>query len=203
MSNENGFGRAQYEELINRYFIPSQAHLIMMAYRFAKYGHRGQERDGGGRYFDHPREASMSLLRQGILDHEIIISALLHDVMEDTFILTWQDLEYIFGSQVCATVKLVTKEPGMAKDEYFSRLAGGTAEAWLVKLADRLHNLSTLESHSLERRLKKVKETRQKILPLAVKLADDARYSTHAHFFVQEIETLCEKYEAEQAQNVA
>src|SRR5690349_20108516 len=102
--------RAQFEELINRHFIPSQARLVMMAYRFAKYGHRGQERDGGGRYFDHPRDVSVILLRQGIQDHEVIIAALLHDVMEDSFILTWEDLEHIFGSRVCGIVKLLSKE---------------------------------------------------------------------------------------------
>ena len=200
MSNENGFGRVQYEELINRYFIPSQAHLVMMAYRFAKYGHRGQQRDGGGRYFDHPREASLTLLRQGVLDHEIIISTLLHDVMEDTFILTWQDLEYIFGKPVCATVKLVTKEPSLSKDEYFSRLAAGTPEAWLVKLADRLHNLSTLDSCPREKQIKKVRETRLKILPLTIKLALEPRYVEQAGWFAERIEALCQEYEVPLAQ---
>src|SRR5690349_9219191 len=113
MTIENHFGRADYEELIKKHFIPSQVRLIMLGYRLSKHGHRGQMRDGGGRYFDHPREVSLILLRQGVYDHEVIITALLHDVMEDSFILTWEDLEFIFGSRVCGLVKLVTKEPGL------------------------------------------------------------------------------------------
>ena len=190
-----GIGRAQYEQLINQYFIPSQARLIMMAYRFSKYGHRGQERDSGGRYFEHPRAASLILLHQGILDHEVIIATLLHDVLEDSFILTWEDLEYIFNSEVCTLVKLVTKEPGLSKDIYWSRLAGGSPRAWLVKLADRLHNLSTLGDWTPERQIKKVKETRQKILPLTIALAIEPRYRSQAEWFKNRIEEFCQQYE--------
>lgn len=195
---ESIVSRAQFEEQIHRYFIPSQARLVMMAYRFAKYGHRGQERDGGGRYFDHPREVSMILLRQGVHDHEILIAALLHDVMEDSFILTWEDLEYIFHSRVCAIVKLVSKEPGMPKTEYFPRLLnGGMPEAWLVKLADRLHNMTTLGSCSREKQLKQIKETREKIMVLCQKLADEPRYAELGHWFAQQLEERCLLYEAD------
>lgn len=187
--------RAEFEELIRKYFIPSQVHLIMMAYRFSKYGHRGQQRDGGGRYFDHPRQASVILLSQGVFEHEIIIATLLHDVMEDSFILTWEDLEYIFGSRVCTMVKLVTKERGLPKEQYLPRLLSGIPEAWIVKLADRLHNMQTLGSCSREKQLKQVKETREKIMPLCHKLAETFNYHQLGEWFATQLEAICKQYE--------
>jgi len=190
------FGRAEFEELVGKYFIPSQVRLIMMAYRFSKYGHRGQERDGGGRYFDHPRAVSLTLLRQGVFDHELIIVALLHDVMEDSFILTWEDLEYIFDKRVCSLVKLLTKEVGLPKDQYFPRLlSSNQPEAWLVKLADRLHNLSTLESCTREKQVKQIKETREKYFPLCQRLGAEPAYTEMAEWFRQQIDQICQKYE--------
>lgn len=195
MTTETVVNRAQFEEQIAKYFIPSQLRLIMMAYRFSKYGHRGQERDGGGRYFDHPREVSLILLRQGLFDHEMIIAALLHDVMEDSFILTWEDLEFIFGSRVCGLVKLLTKEPGLPKEQYFPRLLSGPPEAWLIKMADRLHNLSTLGSCTREKQIKQIKETREKYFPLCRQLALATLYADKAGWFEQQFEEICQRYE--------
>ncbi|HEX2910840.1 MAG TPA: HD domain-containing protein [Chloroflexia bacterium] len=192
---ETHFGRPEYEELLRKYFIPSQVRLIMMAYRFSKYGHRGQSRDGGERYFNHPRAASLILIEQGVYDHEVIIAALLHDVMEDSFILTWEDLEYIFGSRVCTIVKQVTKESWMAKEEYMPRLVNGLPEAWLVKLADRLHNMSTLDTCTREKQLKQIKETREKIMPLCHRLAQKPNYAGQAAWFEREIEARCRDLE--------
>lgn len=194
MTEENHFGRADYEELIKKHFIPSQVRLIMLSYRLSKHGHRGQMRDGGGRYFDHPREVSLILLRQGIYDHEVIITALLHDVMEDSFILTWEDLEFIFGSRVCALVKLVTKEPGLPKPLYFPRLLGGPPEAWLIKLADRMHNLKTLGSCTREKQIKQIKETHEKYFPLCQHISQEPRYAELGEWFRQQYETLCAPY---------
>ncbi len=196
LAQETSFGRSQFEELAGKYFIPSQIQLIMLAYRLSKYGHRGQERDGGGRYFDHPRQVSLTLLEKGVFDHEIIIAALLHDVMEDSFILTWADVEFIFGKRVCTLVKLLTKETGLPKDQYFPRLLSGPPEAWLIKLADRLHNLETLSSCTPQKQLKQIKETREKYFPLCRKLAEDTRYSTLADWFYQQFNEICQKYEA-------
>lgn len=189
MENYDNVNRPQFEEEINKYFIPSQARLIMLAYRLSKYGHRGQERDGGGRYFDHPRAASLILLEQGVVDHEIIIATLLHDLVEDSFILTLDDLEHIFGIRVCMLVKAVTKEQVLPKAEYFPRLLLAPQEAWLVKLADRLHNLATIDSFTPPRRFKYVNETRDKILPLAYKLAEDSNYQELGTWFAEQIET--------------
>lgn len=188
-------GRAQFEEKLNRLFIPSQVQQIMMAYRFSKYGHRGQDREGGGRYFEHPKEAALILLDQGVTDHEVIIAALLHDVMEDSFILTWPDLEYIFGSHLCTIVKQLTKEPGLPKEQYIPRLVNGVPEAQLVKLADRLHNLTTLGGVKREKQLKQVKETREKIFQISDKLVQNPRYGELAGWFKARMEDVMKQYE--------
>jgi GTP diphosphokinase / guanosine-3',5'-bis(diphosphate) 3'-diphosphatase len=194
MENLTNIGRQQFEEIIGKYFIPSQARLIMLAYRLSKYGHRGQERDDGGRYFDHPRAASLILLHQGVSDHEIIIATLLHDLMEDSFILTWEDLELVFGSRVCEIVKLVTKESFLPKTEYFPRLLQGPAEAWVVKLADRLHNLTTLGTCTPEKQVKQIKETRDKYIPLCYKLTAQPEYQELGKWFTGQIEAKCREY---------
>lgn len=195
MTNETHFGRAEYEQLISKYFIPSQVRLIMLSYRLSKYGHRGQMRDGGERYFDHPREVSLILLRQGIFDHEALIVALLHDVMEDTFILTWEDVEFIFGSRVCSLLKLLTKERGLPKDQYLPRLLSGPSEAWIIKLADRVHNLETLGGCTREKQLKQVKETYEKYLPICDRLAQEPQYNVLGQWFRQQLVELCRPFE--------
>lgn len=196
LETATNFGRAQFEELINKYFIPSQVRLIMMAYRFSKYGHRGQQRDNGGRYFDHPRRVSVILLEQSVFDHEIIIAALLHDVIEDSFILTLEDIEYIFGGRVCTIVKLVTKEQGLPKEQYFPRLLSSeNPAAWLVKLADRLHNMQEVGGSSREKQLKYVKETREKIMPLCHKLAATPRYQELGQWFAAQLDAICQQYQ--------
>lgn len=195
MDEKPRIGRVEFEEKLNRYFIPSQVQQIMMAYRFSKYGHRGQNREGGGRYFEHPKEAALILLEQGVTDHEVIIAALLHDVMEDSFILTWPDLEFIFGSKLCTIVKQLTKETGLPKEQYIPRLVNGLPEAQLVKLADRLHNLSTLGSCKREKQLKQIKETREKIFLLTDRLAENPRYGDLAGWFKARMEEKIKEYE--------
>jgi len=187
-------GRSEYEAIMSQYFIPSQTRLIMMAYRFSKYGHRGQAKESGERYFEHPKEVSLTLIEQGVFDHEVIITALLHDVMEDSFILAWEDLEYIFGNRICALVKLVTKEPSLPKEQYFPRLLSGEPAAWLVKLADRLHNLSTLEACTVQKQQKQVKETQELYLPLCDRLANYPNYAKNSLWFKQRFEEITQQY---------
>jgi GTP diphosphokinase / guanosine-3',5'-bis(diphosphate) 3'-diphosphatase len=133
----------------------------------------------------------MVLLQNKLFDHEIIIGSLLHDTMEDTHILTWEDIETIFGSRVCAMVKLVTKEPGLPKEHYLPRLLAGTPDAWVVKLADRVHNLSTLDHCTVEKRRHQIAETRDQILPLCEKLAAEPQYRELGLWFLREISALC------------
>src|SRR3990167_5457202 len=74
---------------------------VKAAYIFSKYGHRNQERDGGGRYFDHPREVCNIITGElGFFEGKIIIAALLHDILEDSWLLSERRLAINFGKEV-------------------------------------------------------------------------------------------------------
>lgn len=199
-----GTNRSGFEKLIDPYFLPWQKKKIMQAYRLAKYGHQTQVRQDGGRYFEHPKSLALCLIRLGVRDHEVICAALLHDVVEDTYILELEDIEEWFGPGVCLLVKLLTKEKGLSLKRYIERLAAGDPRAWLVKCADRLHNMSTLDApdaslHEFFRakKIKQVKETRKKILPLALKLAAAPGYEELGRFFVEALEYWCQRRASE------
>lgn len=201
--------REGFEAAIRPYFLPSECEQIMRAYRLAKYGHKDQMREGGMRYFEHPKVLALLLVRLGVRDAAVIIAALLHDVIEDSFILEPADVEAWFGGTVCLTVKLVTKDKkeGLTLEQYFARLLSGGPRGWLVKLADRLHNMSTLvdseDPDKRERfRLKKVKqvaETREFVLPLAVALSRAPGYEQLRIWFLGQLTAWCARREEEAA----
>lgn len=200
-TNRDGF-----EKLIAQFFLPREQRKIMQAYRLAKYGHRLQMREGGGRYFEHPKSVALLLIRIGVRDWKVICAALLHDVIEDTHILEYEDIEEWFGAEVAMLVKLVTKERGLGARAYIARLSAGDPRAWLVKCGDRLHNMSTLDSadsamqeHFRKKKGKQVRETRRKILPLAHKLAATAGLEQFGDFFVNGLTLWCERRAQEAA----
>ena len=88
--------RASFEARLKYRMAPHLFELVMDAYRLSKYGHRGQKRDDGTRYFEHPRRVAKILLLWGIYDHEMLIAALLHDIKEDSHILTWKKIRRDF-----------------------------------------------------------------------------------------------------------
>lgn len=198
--------RAGFEKLIAQYFLPHAQKKIMQAYRLAKYGHRLQMREGGGRYFEHPKSVALLLIRLGVRDWKVICAALLHDVVEDTYILEFADIEEWFGAEVALLVKLVTKEKGLGARAYIARLNAGDPRAWLVKCGDRLHNMSTLDSadpamheHFRQKKGKQVRETRRKILPLAAKLAVTPQQQQFGEYFVNALTYWCERRAQEAA----
>lgn len=153
-------GREDFENMIKFSLAPTEFRRVMRAYQLSKHGHKGQSRESGERYFEHPKAVAVILIRElRILDADTIITALLHDIQEDSFILTWEDIEDVFGKDIVRYVRAVTKEPGK---DYFENLLRAPTPALFVKLADRLHNLRTLEDCRPEKKIKQVKETREK-----------------------------------------
>lgn len=137
---------------------------IRQAYRTAKEAHRGQFRDGGDRYFDHPRE--VALMYVGICrtvgaspDPNGVIAALLHDVVEDCEQWTVQRVADEFNNTVAEDVDSLTNRDDETAEDLQRRIENASPHAKLIKLADRLHNLSTLNECSVEKRRKKVRET--------------------------------------------
>lgn len=150
---------AEFTADIEAIFSKKDADLIEEAYNLLKYGHRNQKRDGGRRYFDHPKQVAIILYKEfGVRDAAVIIAALLHDIVEDTFILSLAAIERLFGRRVAAMVRILSKLP---KKGYNPRLEEfGEIGAWLIKLADNLHNTRTLGDCTPEKKIRKIAETR-------------------------------------------
>ncbi len=152
--------------------------LIKQAYEFSKANHEGQFRDGGDDYFTHPLAVANILSNMG-LDSSTIITALLHDVVEDSTV-TINDIKKIFGSEISKLVDGVTKltkielKFGLAHAENFRKLLISSSDdirVLLVKLADRLHNIRTIEGiKDKHRQIKICTETLEIYAPLAERL---------------------------------
>lgn len=170
---------AEFKADIEVLFSSEEARAIDRAYNLSKYGHRNQERQGGDRYFEHPKEVAIILYKEfGVRDAEVIIAALLHDIVEDSFILDIEGLEILFGKRVAQMTRVLTKLP---KAGYILRLASlGEVGAWLVKLADNLHNTRTLDACDLEKQNRKVEETLSLYYPLIEKV--DEAFSDNENY---------------------
>ena len=151
---------------------------IEAAYELAKKAHEGQVRSSGDPYISHPIAVAVILVGLG-MDSDTIIGALLHDVVEDTSV-TLEDIEKQFGADVAELVDGVTK---LANIPYSSR-AEQQAEnvrkmllamakdvrVVIIKLADRLHNMRTLDFRIPEKQRVKSLETMEIYAPLAHRL---------------------------------
>ena len=156
---------------------------IQVAYWLAKNAHRWQApRDNGDRYFEHPRQVAVTLIGRGVRDKDIITTALLHDVVEDTNTphvviadcfpnIIWERL-YILSKYVAVFDPLTGQIHQRLKkppDEYFAAIAGADEAVRLVKLSDRRDNLRSMGAWETERRERYIAETREYILPIAEK----------------------------------
>lgn len=151
---------------VEPWMAPSDILKLKLAYQLAKAAHRGQERkevdsvSGQNiRYYEHPRRVALYLLdRCKVKDVNIIIAALMHDVLEDTR-MTAEMLEYVFDKEIAQNVKLLSKFSA-SKEGYYERLYNlGNTKTWVVKMADRIDNLSHMETCSVEFIKKQVLET--------------------------------------------
>lgn len=150
---------------------PSELRMVEIAYMMAKYGHRAQVRkdlDLTGtpiRYFEHVRGVALILIDElGIRDWRQIVVALLHDTLEDTKDITPEIIEHVFDATVCQRVKILSKVP---KEGYLERLKTyGDPHIFIVKGADRLHNLRSMKDCTPEFIAKQVEETQMHIQPI-------------------------------------
>lgn len=126
--------------------------------------HSGQTRKQGTPYYIHPLAVRNILDRKGF-SIEYQIAGLFHDLIEDTDT-TYEDIQTISNTRIADTVKLVSKEKGYDMEAYIKRIKEDEM-ARMVKLADRLHNLS--ESHLASEKFqeKYIKETEKWYLDLA------------------------------------
>ena len=171
-----------YNELINsvhKYHPSADITMIEKAYQTAREAHKDQKRKSGEPYIIHPLCVSI-ILADLELDKETIVAGLLHDAVEDTW-MTFDEVQNEFGSEVALLVDGVTKLGQLSYDadklevqaENLRKMFLAMAKdirVILIKLADRLHNMRTLQYMTPEKQKEKAKETMDIYAPIAMRL---------------------------------
>jgi guanosine-3',5'-bis(diphosphate) 3'-pyrophosphohydrolase len=171
-------GFKQLIEEISRYLEPDQIVAIEKSYELAKNAHADQKRQSGEPYITHPVAVAITLAKLQ-MDYQTIMAALLHDVLEDTRVEKPELIEN-FGEEVAELVDGVSKLTQItfaskeeAQAENFRKMVLAMVRdirVILVKLADRLHNMRTLEYVQPEKRRRKALETLEIYAPIANRL---------------------------------
>ena len=175
----------QYElvERVKSYDPTADETALNRAYIFAMKMHSGQKRESGEPYFSHP-VAVASILTEYKLDAATIITALLHDTVEDTPA-SYADIQELFGEDVAKLVQGLTKlskvqihSEASKQAENFQKLVlaiSSDIRVLLIKLADRLHNMRTLHCCAKEeKRIRIARETMEIYVPLAERIGMQA-----------------------------
>ncbi len=152
--------------------------FLWEAYTFARDAHKGQMRKSGEPYFEHPYNTA-KILSEMNMDPVTVAGGLLHDVIEDTGI-RYEDIERKFGAEVARLVEGVTKISGIRfrnkqekQADNFRKMLLSVAQdirVLIIKLADRYHNMQTLDSLPPVKRRRIAIETRDVYAPLAHRL---------------------------------
>src|SRR3979411_2776096 len=171
----------RFEDLLEKvraYSPDADVELLRRAYVFSAFEHRGQVRHSGEPYLIHPL-AVADVLADMKLDAVAVAAGLLHDVVEDT-LTTIERIQDLFGLEVAHVVEGVTKISAIPflsteerQAENFRKMLLAMVDdirVILVKLADRLHNMRTLNHLSEERRIKIAQETLDIYAPIANRL---------------------------------
>ncbi len=187
----------RFEDIIEKleeYHPGADADLVRRAYVFSARQHKDQLRRSGEPYLVHPLEVAYILANQG-LDAVAVAVGLLHDVLEDTDVVA-ESLERFFGADVARIVAGVTKIGRIPftsleekQAENFRKLLMAMVDdirVILVKLADRLHNVRTLDHLDRDKQLRIATETMEIYVPIAHRLGMGA--------LKQELEDLCFRY---------
>ena len=165
-------------DLLNTYLDPEKVAVVLRAFEVGNTAHEGQTRKTGEPYILHP-VAVAQILANMRMDHESIAAAILHDTIEDTP-LTKRDITEQFGPDIAELVDGVTKLDKMkfrtrveADAESFRKLMLAMSRdlrVIFIKLADRLHNVRTLQSMSAQSRRRIARETLDIYAPIADRL---------------------------------
>ena len=161
--------------LVRIYNPRTNADLLRRAYAYGRQMHEGQTRKSGEPYFTHP-VAVAAILTEQRLDDATIVTALLHDTIEDTRS-TYTEVSELFGEEIAELVDGVTKLTNLQLSSTESKQAENFRKLFmamskdlrviLVKLADRLHNMRTIKSMRPEKQAQKARETMEIFAPLA------------------------------------
>lgn len=152
--------------------------IVLKAFDFARAAHNGVRRRSGEPYILHPISVALVVVQEIGLGYKSIVSALIHDVVEDTEY-TIEDIERLFGEKIASLVDGLTKiksafdSTASSQAENFKRILltlNDDVRVILIKLADRLHNMRTLEFMPDHKKSKILSETMYIFIPLAHRL---------------------------------
>ncbi len=166
-------------EIIKKYHPSDDITMIEKAYKIAADAHKEQKRRSGEPYIIHPLSVAI-ILAEYELDKETIVAGILHDVVEDT-VMTLEQLSEMFGAEVALLVDGVTKLTQISysadkieiQAENLRKMflaMGKDIRVILIKLADRLHNMRTMEYQSPVKQVEKSRETMDIYAPIADRL---------------------------------
>ena len=164
--------------VLEEYLTNEEIELVKKAHIIAEKAHSGQFRKSGEAYINHPLSVAL-ILAELKLDYFCIVAAILHDCIEDTSV-TKEDVKNEFGEQVAHIVEGVSKLTNLEftsstqkQAQNFQKLILAMSKdmrVMIIKLADRLHNMRTIDSMSEEKRIQKAKETSELHAPIARRL---------------------------------
>jgi len=177
-ASKRDHGMRHLVDTLSTYLPQEQIDTITRAYEFGAAAHEGQTRKTGEPYISHPVAVAQSLAEM-YLDSEAIMAAILHDTVEDTEA-TLEQIEENFGHEVALLVDGVSKldqiqfrSRAEAQAESFRKMMLAMIEdirVILVKLADRLHNMKTLDAMPASKRKRIARETLDIYAPIANRL---------------------------------
>ena len=220
LQKENEIMDKAFEELLKDYVNShhsKKTEIIRKAYQFAKSAHAGVRRRSGEPYIIHPIAVAHIVCKDIGLGSTSICAALLHDVVEDTDY-TVDDIKDLFGEKVAQIVKGLTKISGgvfgdqaSAQAENFRKLIITMSEdirVVLIKIADRLHNMRTLDSQSVAKQYKIAGETEYIYAPLAHRLGlftikTELEDLSFKYNFPEKYENISNRLEAEREKRMA
>ena len=164
--------------VISSYLDPHQIDRVFQAYQFSAKAHEGQQRISGEPYIHHPLEVA-GILGEMHMDHQTLMAAILHDILEDTPTAK-EEIRKKFGKNVAELVDGVSKLTQIhfdsveeAQAQNFRKMLMAMSQdirVILVKLADRLHNMRTLGALRHEKRMRISRETLDIYVPIAQRL---------------------------------
>ena len=146
-------------DMVSRYARPSEVDLLWLAYEVANRAHAGQYRKSGEPYIVHPVAAAYILATMRI-DPMIVAATVLHDVPEDTAV-TLEEIEKDFGPDIASMIRGITKLGKLkyrGAERYLENLRkmfvamAEDVRVMIIKFADRIHNLMTLDAHEEEKK---------------------------------------------------
>jgi len=206
-------------DICKRTFTPEQLALLQKAIDFAKEVHKDQRRESGEPYYIHPEAVAIMLYEMG-MDSGTVIAGLLHDVVEDGKDVTVEKLAALFGEEIATMVDGVTKLTKSGEQDFITQqeqqaenlrklflAMANNVRVVIIKLADRLHNMRTLEYCDPAKRARKAKETLEVYAPLAHRFGMGAIKAeledlAFMHLMPEEYEQLRAAIEPQQAERM-